>query len=296
MSSVLSSSKPSAAEATDAPQPRRRHRRQWLWALAIVGAVIVALTGVIAARYAFREHPGPKAVESAVQRFRTLPANPPVTGVRYPSPPAGVYELQGRGSEHISFPPNSQQDGSVMPATVTHEPDGCWLWRVDYNVAHSEEYQFCPRAVQLVLGGSGNTQTWDFGLAKVKNVAQFTCEPPATVLSADPRPGETYVRVCTGTSTAMQGQTTTTTTTRIVGTGDIVIGGVKRVAVHQVQQTSITGVQTGSETAEWWQAATTGLPLRMERHIKLESSSPLGGTITYTEDGSWQMATLQPRT
>lgn len=295
--SALSSSQRSPADTADEPQPPRGHRRRlWFLVVAAVVAAIVAAAGIAAGRYVFREHPGPQAVEKALQRFRTLPSSPPPANMRSRFPTAGVYELVGQGSEHVSFPPNSQQDGRVMPATVSHGADGCWLWRVDYNVAHSEEFEFCPRADELALGGNSNTQTWDFGIAKITNVAHFTCEPPATVLPDDPQPSQTFVRVCTGTSTAIQGQTTNTTTTRIVGTENLSIGGTAHAAVHQEQQTAITGAQTGSATEDWWLAPTTGLPLRMERHIRLESRSPLGGTITYTEEGVWQMRTVQPVT
>jgi hypothetical protein len=35
--------------------------------------------------------------------------------------------------------------------------------------------------------------------------------------------------------------------------------------------------------------------VRMDRHITIKSSSPIG-TITYREAGSWQITSLQPRT
>ena len=55
--------------------------------------------------------------------------------------------------------------------------------------------------------------------------------------------------------------------------------------VHRGARTERTG---GSQTR-------SGLPLRGERHITIMSSSPIG-TVTYHEDGSWQMTYLQPRT
>lgn len=285
------------ADPAEALEPRPPHRRRlWLLVTGVIVAVLVAAGAATFGRYVFRDRPGPQAIETALRHYRALPSPPPVTGERYRFPSPGVYEVEGQGSERVSFPPNSQRDGSVMPGTVSYQADGCWVWRLDYNVAHSEDYEFCPRNSELTLAGSGNTQTWDFGVAKISNRARFTCEPPATVLLADPRPGQTYTRVCTGTSTAIQGQTTTTTTTRIIGVEELSIGGTKRAAIHQRQESIVSGAQTGSETADWWQAATTGLPLRMERHIRIDSRSPLGGTITYTEDGSWQMRTLEPQT
>jgi hypothetical protein len=293
-SSTLSPS--TQAEPAAQPQRRRGRRRRWLIVVAAIGAVVIAVAGVNIGRYAFREHPGPKAVESALQRFRALPAPAAPTGERYRFPPPGVYELVGEGSEHISFPPNSQKDGSVMPATVSYRADGCWVWRVDYNVAHWEDFQFCPRGGQLILAGNSNSQTWDFGVAKITNLATFTCDQPATVLSEQPRTTQTYERTCSGGNSAISGPTNTSTVTHIIGPETVTIGGTAHATIHERQDATITGVQTGAESSDWWLAPNTGLPLRMERHIKLDSSSPLGGTITYTEDGSWQMRTLEPST
>ena len=71
--------------------------------------------------------------------------------LRYALPAEGVYALNGQGTERISFPPNSHPDGAVMPATITYLADGCWRWHIDYNVAHWEEYDFCPRGGRLLL-------------------------------------------------------------------------------------------------------------------------------------------------
>lgn len=288
---------PSPVETTQGFEPRRRRRRRrWLIVVAIIGAVLVAFAGVTFGRYAFRERPGPQEIETALQRFRALPppATPPHERYRFPA--AGVYELAGQGSEHISFPPNSQKDGSLMPATVSYRADGCWLWRVDYNVAHWEDFAFCPRNGELVLAGNSNSQTWDFGVAKITNVAQFSCDQPATVLSDQPRTGQKYERACSGTNSAIRGTTTTSTTTTIIGPETVTVGAKAHATIHQRQDSTISGEQSGTETSDWWLAADSGLPLRVERHIKLQSSSPLGGTITYTEDGAWQMRSLQTQT
>ena len=66
-------------------------------------------------------------------------------------------------------------------------------------------------------------------------------------------------------------------------------------AVHEVQQIALTGSQSGSVVEDWWLAADTGLPLRVDRRISIGTKSPVG-TITYTENGSWQMSTLTAET
>lgn len=286
---------PKEADGWAAPESvaRKRTRR---WPLVVALIAVVGALSYVPGRYLFRKHPGPQAVETAVRRLRTYPPAAAGEGDRYRFPARGVYELRGAGSERISFPPNSQRDGVVMPATVRYLPGGCWQWHVDYNVAHSEDYRFCPRGGELVLDGNGNSQSWDFGVAKVKNVAQFSCDPAPLVLPEVPQPGFTWTQVCKGTNSAVTGPTLTSATTRVVGNESLTVDGAAVRAIHLSQQTSVAGAQTGSVVEDWWHDAATGLPLRMERNIRLDSASPLGGTITYTESGHWQVVSLRPRT
>jgi len=278
--------------ALDAP-PRRRHWRRF--ALALAGVALV-LIGVVAARYLFRANPGAKEVNDALRQFHAAPSVTITRDARYPAPAAGVYELAGRGSEHISFPPSTQQDSAVMPATVTYIAENCWRWHLDYNVAHWEEYDFCPRGGQLLQAANRNFQSWDLGVAKIKNLAQFACDPPKVVLTREPQLGDEVRNTCTGTNTALAGETTTTGLTRVVGTETLSVDGSPVSAVHQREESTVAGAQEGSTTQDWWYSVSSGLPLRMERNAVIRTRSPLGGTITYTESGSWQMQHTVPRT
>ena len=55
----------------------------------------------------------------------------------------------------------------------------------------------------------------------------------------------------------------------------------------------LRGSQRGKATEDWWFDVRTGLPVRMERHINLATSSPLGA-INYDESGWWQLASMTP--
>jgi hypothetical protein len=71
-------------------------------------------------------------------------------------------------------------------------------------------------------------------------------------------PGETWTQSCTGTNTS--------------------VGGTTVDAFHFVQPRTISGAQHGEENSELW-FAPNGLPLRNQRHIVIDSDSPIG-TIT----------------
>jgi hypothetical protein len=273
---------------------RRRHRHRLRVALIVVLLLIVSGVGYVSVSYVFRSHPGAKSLNSALSAYRggkdTARSN-----FRYEPPAQGVYALKGQGSERISFPPNSQSDGAVMPASVTYIAHGCWRWHLDYNTAHWEEYDFCPSDNQLVQTGYRNFQSWDFGTLTIKNLASFTCPSDTVVMAENPLAGQMLRWTCSGTNTSVSGKTTETVATPVVGTVALLIGKTTVKAVHEVQKLTLNGVQKGTAVENWWFSAATGLPLRVERHITILTASPLG-TITYNEDGSWQMASVTPRT
>ena len=276
------------------PKSPRRHHRVRFVVLGVVALVLVGM-GYLFLSYEFQAVPGAKSIHSAVDAFRGGKATTN-TNVHYQPPPQGVYELRGRGGETISFPPNSQSDGAVMPASVTYVANGCWRWHLDYNVAHWEEYDFCPSANQLVQAGNRNFQSWSFGTFKITNLATFTCPSNAIVLPDNPGEGKTVTWTCQGKNSAMKGKTMAQDSARVVGTTTLSIGNTQAVpAVREVQKTTLSGGQRGTVVETWWFSARSGLPLRVERQIKILTASPIG-SITYNESGAWQMASLTPRT
>ena len=262
-------------------------------AVALLAAAL-AIVAFFASAYVFRTHPGAKSISSVVHGFHKGTSSAPLGHLRYPPPAAGVYQLEGHGSEQISFPPNSQADGATMPATVTYQAGSCWQWHVYYNVAHWEQYQFCSNASRLWTMSEGNGQSWDFGAVQISNVARLTCTPGTGVLPPEPAPGLRLHWTCTGVNSATSGRNTQTILARVVSVGNLTVGHVKVRAVHEVQRTTVTGAQTGTAVENWWYSASSGLPLRMQRVISIHSPSPVG-TVTYTETGSWTMTSLKHR-
>jgi hypothetical protein len=273
---------------------RHHHRHRFLVASIVVFLLFLSGIGYVSLSYVFRSHPGAKSMSSAIHAFRSGQdaAN---SNLRYEPPVQGVYELKGQGSERISFPPNSQSDGAVMPASVTYSAHGCWLWHLDYNTAHWDEYDFCPRHNRLLQIGYQNFQSWDFGTLKVTNLASFTCPSDPIVLAENPLAGQVLRWTCSGTNTSVSGKTIERAVTPVVGTTALTIGKTTVKAVHEVEKITLSGVQKGTVIENWWFSTASGLPLRVERQITIVTASPLG-TITYNEDGSWRMASLTPRT
>jgi hypothetical protein len=282
-------------QVAPAPQepPVHRHHR-WRIAVAVVVGLVVLAAAIPTLRYLARSHPGAKSVSSAVQRYRastsTTPGDAPLI---FQGPRPGVYQATGSGTEKISFPPNSQTDGAVMPITVTALSRGCWRWHLDYNTAHWHEYDFCPQKGSLMLVAQRNFQAWDFGSIKVTNLGLYTCTPPAPIVVEAARPGQSFEHHCTGTNSAVAGPSTVQGPATLVGTVELTIGGQKVLALHQKRLEHLSGAQKGTTTEEWWFDARTGLPLRAERHYDLTSPSPIG-TVTYNETGSWQLSSMQP--
>ena len=276
---------------TEHPTGRRWHAGRWV----LVGlfVVVVVGAGVVGARYVFRDRPDPKSVDAAVDDYRRGSAPTSSAGASVRLPAAGVYELSGSGRETISFPPNSQDDGATMPGSVERLPGNCFRWRVDYNEAHWHQWDFCRDGEDLLLGTQKNSQRWDFGSIKVENVGDFLCDPPQRYPIGAPT-GTVTTGTCSGTNTAVPGTSQTDDRTEVIGPEKLRIGSATVAAVHLRQSDTLTGAQTGDNTVDWWFDPRTGLPLRAVRSYRLDTASPVG-TITYTEEGQWQLTDLEPR-
>jgi hypothetical protein len=125
--------------------------------------------------------PGPASVEDALERFDGDDGDDHGADEEIQRPPEGVYEYAGEGSERISFPPVSQQDGAIVPGTVTHGADGCWEFRLDYNAAHWQDWLYCPSDGRIAEAGGHTHQAWHFGVTTVTNLSTFECDPPAAM-------------------------------------------------------------------------------------------------------------------
>jgi hypothetical protein len=271
------------------------HRHHWIRTPLLIGiAAVVVIAGVVVVSYVLRTRPGPKSLSASTRQFRSTTTTSP-TVRRFELPAAGVYKVTGQGSERISKPPNSQADGPLMPVGVTYLADGCWRWRINYNTASWQEYDFCPQGSQLLLVAQSNYQAWNFGLTSVTNLGQYTCNPPSPIVVQSPMRGQRFTQRCTGTNTAVPGLSVAAGTVTVVGVQTLSIGRTSVRAVEMTRHQTISGAQHGTLDESWWFATSTGLPLKAVRNYRLVTSSVIGD-ITYNESGSWQLDSLTSHT
>jgi hypothetical protein len=266
-------------------------RRHWLLSGAIA-LVVVVLAGVVVAVLSV-DGPGPASVDDALGRFRENGVDDGPAPARG-RPPEGVYLYSGEGVARLSFPPLTQRDGDEMPATVSHRPRGCWVFRVDFNANHWQEWTLCRVGDGVVETGGRNGQEWDLGVSSVGNVSRFRCRPPNPVLVPEAEPGAVVEQTCAGTNSAVSGQTTSAGPSVFVGVETLTIGDAQVETLHVRGERTLTGGQEGDGRTDAW-FRPDGLLVRYERDIEVRSDSPIG-VITYTEAGDLQLTDLRPRT
>jgi hypothetical protein len=281
------------AESGTAPADGHHRRRWWLIVVAALGAVVVAAIGIGLVLFFIRDQPKAKSVGERVDELAGSSTSVDA-GTSTFRPPAGVYVAEGAGHEAISFPPVSQEDGATMPASVEYLPEGCWRFRIDYNEAHWQDWTLCPAGALALVETEGHTwQNWDLGATQVANLSTFSCDPPSTAFVFGADEGATWDRRCEGTNDQVAGTTVSSGTMAFEGTETLTIDGEDVKALRFRREHELSGAQTGAETVTFWVAAKDGLPLRSERDVRADSSSPVG-TITYTESGHWQLTSLTP--
>jgi hypothetical protein len=253
-------------------------------------AVVLAVVGLAAWAVLSVDDPGPASVGDALDRLQEEGGDD--GGDRVLRPPEGVYVYEGEGREELSFPPLSQRDGDTMPATVTHEPDGCWTFRLDFNASHWQSWTYCRTDEGVVEVGGANGQAWDIGVSTVSNESTFTCDPPSPVL-VGLEPGDSVRQSCRGTNTAIEGETVSAGRFTFVGPDTLDVGGEEVAVLHFRNRRRLSGSQDGPERTEVW-FREDGLLVRYERDIEVRTASPIGD-IAYTESGFLQLTDTEPR-
>ena len=231
------------------------------------------------------------SMNSARKRFASSSTVPVVPNALLP--PAGVYEYRGSGHESLDKPPKSQDQGPVIPATITHQPNGCWVFRVDYSTGHWQSWNYCTSDGQLDEKGGQTYEKWNFVVFQVASTSTFTCPSSVTILPGMV-PGDTWTQTCTGTTSAVKGSVTTAGPYTYIGEETMTIGGTKVAAYHFHRLRTLSGAQTGTEDDEVWFAKSNGMPLRNVRKNVVKSDSPIG-KVTYTETGDFTLVSLTPQ-
>jgi hypothetical protein len=257
------------------PDAPRRHRR-WPWIVA--GAVLVVLAGAgVLAFGGDRAHE--VTMNQAEQRLGEHGGG--VAGAR---PAPGVYRYKGSGTERLSFPPLSQSEGPLIPGTVTLSGANCWVFRLDYSSHHWQTWDYCRHGADTWEAGGQTWQLWSIGPINESNTSTFTCAPGTMSLPATAVPGQVWHGRCTGTNTAVSGTTVSEGPYRFVGLTTLSAGGTSVRTAEFVRNRTDSGAQSGSEHAEVWLDASTGLPVRLRQDITVTTDTPFGRS-TYTQSG-----------
>ena len=175
-----------------------------------------------------------------------------------------------------------------------YQPDGCWVWRVDYSDSHWQSSTFCDLHGNLVEPGRGGWYRWNFVALSVADTATFTCSPEVAipaVLSV----GQRFPFTCTGTNDPIH-----TAPVRMAGTNTYLgmrvlhIGGSRVTALGFRETAAFSGGQWGTNVSDLWVSTANGLPLMGDWTTKVSSPTFLG-TSTLTGNASFTVHSLTPR-
>jgi len=284
------------------PEPERdvatraAHRRRRRVVLAAVGAVVLLIAGGLAwaAWHGGQVHQ--VDVQDAVDRYRQ---GTDTTDVAVPHGPApGVYSATGSGTEKLSLQSTARPMGPSMPVTVTRDGDDCWSFRIEFHDAHWQSWHSCVADGRLIDRGGHVHQHFDFGAFGYDSDTDTVCDPPAKLLPAADTlaavvPGDTWTQACTiGEGSGASHQEGPAT---FLGTEVVVVGGADVQTYHLREERTFTGGQTGSSEDDTWFAVDTYLPVRKQWSTKVDTASPFGGSVSYEEQGSWQIDDLVPQ-
>jgi hypothetical protein len=281
------------SEPTDPTTTEQHHRRPSRRVVIVIVVGVVVLLGATIGVGAYlwqQDDARPVTLEEARERLDGEGGDGSTGAGLVPA--EGVYRYRGSGTESLSTPPKSQSEGPELPATVIHDGEGCWTFRIDYSTNHWQDWHYCARDGDLVEHGGDTFQRWDFVVTAIDNTSTFVCDPPNVVLRATATAGDSWRQSCDGTNSEVEGTTVSAGPMRFVGIERFDVGSRTVDALHYVQRRTISGAQRGENTSDLW-FATNGLPLRNKRHITVESDSPIG-SITYTEDGTFTLTSLEP--
>ena len=272
-----------------------RHSLRWI---AITGSIVAALLLipiiVLISLFVFRDNPGAKSLDDALQAFRDGDTSAIESlGAVVVRPPTGVYRADASGKASISFPPTSQSYGASAPVTVTHQGENCWSTTVDFNTAFQQRWNYCIDNGVLTEHSNYTTTGWDLGATSITNISQFDCSPPGEIIKTGERRDEVSTYNCVGTSDSISGTTNSVVTFESLGTAALTIDAMTVPAFHYRESDVLSGPQRGTTTIDYWYSVENMLLLRMERQINLRTDSPVG-EVTYKEDGEWQLSSLTP--
>ncbi|MBX3285641.1 MAG: hypothetical protein KF703_09885 [Actinobacteria bacterium] len=254
------------------------------------GVVALVLVAGAAVLVLSQDRARPVTVEEARDRLGTDATDGGDDGLGRPA--EGVYRYEGTGTERLSVPPLSQDQGPTMPGTVEHLDDGCWSFRLDYSTNHWQAWDFCLDADGVHERGGSTWQRWMLGTTALTNLASFTC-PTSLVVPAEREDGQRWTARCDGTNEMVDGTAVSTGTYEFVGEETLAVGDDRVAVLHFRSEREMSGAQEGTDRADWWFAPDTGMLVRNRRRIEVRTDTPVGAS-TYREEGEFRLVALEP--
>lgn len=239
-------------------------------ALILAGLVLLASIVVSARTLAQRDEADAVDVESVASDGRRAATKGSRSESQEPGlrPVSGTYEYAGSGRESVDTLGGSEH---VMPRRIPVRVElgtGCrWKLSIFYVKQHVEHREYCTNDTG-VHDVRFQRQIEFFG---VTEKARFECVRPALRWQRGASAGSSWTYRCEGDGRRGEYRVTYT------GEEAIRVAGA-RVRAHRVHvQTTLSGATEGTDSSEYWYAA-SGLPLRWTTRLDVRTESALGRT------------------
>jgi len=162
---------------------------------------------------------------------------------------------------------------------------------VDYSSHHWQTWDYCRHHGDTWEAGGQTWQLWSIGPLNETNTSTFHCAPRTMSLPATAGPGQQWWGSCTGTNTSVSGTTLSAGPYRFVRMTSVSVGGHAVRAAEFLRVRTDSGAQHGRERSEVWLDASTGLPLRLQQFVTVNTNTPFGSS-TYTQNGVMELVSL----
>lgn len=203
-------------------------------------------------------------------------------------PPEGTYQYTASAGDGdtltLSGVTVSQLGYSTPTISITHDDAGCFSETLVLRGNYSDTLStFCIDGP--TLGAKQDHRTQGFQIGSADTTA--TCANDV-YFTTQPEPGDQWLHDCNGSNTAQKNATSDSS--RFEEKGEYVfqeaatvpVNGTEVPVYHFHVELTVTGAQTGTNTADWYLAKTSGIPVKLVRSIHIAYSSQFG-PVTYSE-------------
>ena len=232
------------------------------------------------------------SVSDALDNFRDRSsARQPMASLE---PEAGVYTYAATGTEKLSLFNSAQPWGPTIPMTITGaRNDGCYAMRMEFSTNHVQTFDYCATDAALQDVAGRTEQRFSFGALDVDDTNVFKSDPRFDVIRRSAKPSDSWSAASAGKSPTRDTAVRSVGTITYVGPETISVNGSPVAVYHYLDERTLSGDQTGTESDDQWFAQSNGLLVQLRRSVRVNSPSPIG-QVTYTEQGSATITSLTP--